>query len=84
MCFVVGFVNRLQMWYEGTPKYLGESVTGMKCGLRKRWRGLDASIEPGTLVMMLEDMQTNYGTSCVHPQWFSCQKIIADDCDVMK
>ena len=33
---VVDIVNKLRLWYEGTPKYLGESVTGMKFGLRKR------------------------------------------------
>ena len=44
LCFVVEVVNKLRLWYEGAPKYLGESVTGMKFGLRKRWRGSDASI----------------------------------------
>ena len=42
--FVVGAVNKLKLWYEGTLKYLWESVTGMKFGLRKRQRGSDASI----------------------------------------
>ena len=37
-------VNELRLWYDSTPKYLGESVTGTKFGLRKRWRGLNASI----------------------------------------
>ena len=44
LCFVVGVVNKLRLLYEGTPKYLWESVTGMKLGLRKRQRGSDASI----------------------------------------
>ena len=44
MCFVAGAVNKLRLWYEGALKYLGESVTGTKFRLRKRWRGLDASI----------------------------------------
>ena len=44
LCFVVGVVNKLRLQYEGAPKYLGESVTGMKFGLRKRWRGSNASI----------------------------------------
>ena len=30
LCFVVKVVNKLRLWYEGTPKYLGESVTGME------------------------------------------------------
>ena len=47
LCFVVGDVNKLRLQYEGTPKYLGESVTGMKLGLRKRQRGLNASIVAG-------------------------------------
>ena len=44
LCFVVGVVNKLRLWYEGTPKYLGKSVTGMKFGLRIGRRGLGASI----------------------------------------
>ena len=44
MCFVVLVVNKLKLQYEGTPKYLGESVTGMEFGLRKRWRDLEASL----------------------------------------
>ena len=41
-------VNKLRLWYEGALKYLGESVTGMKFGLRKRhWRGLDVFIVNG-------------------------------------
>ena len=30
---------------------------------------------------MLADAQANYGISCAHVQWFSHQKIKADDCD---
>ena len=29
------FVNKVVPWYEGTLKYLGESVTGMKMGFGK-------------------------------------------------
>ena len=47
LCFVVEVVNKLRLQYEGTLKYLGESITGMEFGLRKRWRGLDASIVTG-------------------------------------
>ena len=32
---------------------------------------------------MLADVLTNYGSSSVHVQWFSHQKIRADDCDVI-
>ena len=32
-------VNKLRLQYEGTPKYLGESVTGMEKGLEKRQKG---------------------------------------------
>ena len=35
LCFVVSIVNKLRLWYEGTLKYPGESVTGMKFWLRK-------------------------------------------------
>ena len=44
LCFVVKVVNKLRLWYKGTLKYLGESVTGMEFGLRKRWRFSDVSI----------------------------------------
>ena len=47
LCFVLGVVNKLGLWYEGALKYLGESVTGMKFGLRKRWRGSDVAIVTG-------------------------------------
>ena len=32
------FVNIIVLWYEGTLKYLGESVTGMKMGLEMKRR----------------------------------------------
>ena len=35
LCFVKKNVNRLRLQYESTLKYLGESVTGAKIGLRK-------------------------------------------------
>ena len=47
LCCVVGVVSKLRLQYEGAPKYQGESVTGMEFGLRKRWRGSDASIVTG-------------------------------------
>ena len=28
------------------------------------------------------DVQMNYSISCVHAQWFSCQQIKADNCDI--
>ena len=56
----------------------------MKTGLGKRWRGLDAIIVFGVLAWRLADLQTNGNVSDVHAQWFSCWKIKADDCDVIK
>ena len=47
LCFVVEVVNKLRLQYEGAPKYLRESITGMKFGLRKRWRCSDAFIVTG-------------------------------------
>ena len=44
LCFVVDIVNKSRLWYEGTPKYLGENVTGMKFGLRKRQQGLGVAV----------------------------------------
>ena len=43
LCFVES-VNKLRLWYEGAPKYLGKSMTGMEFGLMKRQRGLDAFV----------------------------------------
>ena len=59
-------------------------VTGTKIGLRKRQRGLDVIIVFGVLAWMLADVQMNGDVSDAHAQWFSCWKIKADDCDVMK
>ena len=56
----------------------------MKIGLRKRWRGSDAIIVFEVLAWMLADVQMNGDVSNVHAQWFSCWKIKADDCDVIK
>lgn len=47
LCFVTDVVNKLRLQYEGSTKYLGESVKGMKFGLRKRQRGLDVAIVSG-------------------------------------
>ena len=56
----------------------------MEIGLRKRQRGSDAFIVFGVLVWMLVDAQMNSDVSDVHAQWFSCWKIKADDCDIIK
>ena len=77
-------VNKLRLQYEGALKYLGESVTGMEIGLRKRQRGLDAFILIGVLPWTPADAQMNSGDSNVHVQWFSHWKIRADDCGIMK
>ena len=47
LCFVVGVVNKLRLWYKGALKYLEESVTGTEFRLRKRQQGSDASIVTG-------------------------------------
>ena len=59
-------------------------VIDMKIGLSKRWRGLDAIIVSGVLAWTLANAQMNGNVSDAHVQWFSCWKIRADDCDVMK
>ena len=56
----------------------------MEIGLRKRQRGLDAFIVFGVLVWMPADVQTNDDVSDVHVQWFSCWKIKADNCNIIK
>ena len=38
-CIYYVLLINSRFWYEGTPKYLGESVTGMKLGLWKTWQG---------------------------------------------
>ena len=37
----------MRLQYKGAPKYLGESVTGMKFGIRKRQCGLGVAIVTG-------------------------------------
>ena len=59
-------------------------VTGTEIGLRKRQRVLDAFRVFGVLAWMPVDAQMNGNVSDAHAQWFSCWKIKADDCDVMK
>ena len=56
----------------------------MEFELRKRCRGSDASIVTGIPAWMLADVQTNYSASSAHAQWFSYQKVKADNCDIMK
>ena len=55
-----------------------------KSGLRKGWRGLDAFIEFRVLAWTPVDAQMHDNVSNVHAQWFSCWKIKADNCDIMK
>ena len=77
-------VNKLRLWYKGTPKYLGESVTGMEFRLRKRQRGSDASIVTG-------DSGIDAGR-CADKLWsflYMCtvvfhQKMKVDNHDIMK
>ena len=37
----------------------------------------------GYSVWMPADVLTNYGSSSLHVQWFSCQNIRADNCDII-
>ena len=75
------YINKLRLWYEGALIYLRESVIGVKIGLRKRQRGLDAFVVSGVLAWTLADVQMNSGNSNAHAQWFSHLKFRADDCD---
>ena len=76
-------VNKLGLWYEDTPKYLGESVTGMEIRLGKEMKGFGAFIVFGVLAQMLADVQMNISSSGVHAQWFSHWKIRADEHDII-
>ena len=84
LCLPVFYVNKLRLWYEGTPKYLGKSVTWMEIELRKRQRGLDAFILIRVPAWTLADVQTNGNVTNVYAQCFSHWKIRADDYDIMK
>ena len=80
------FVNKLVSQYEGTLKYLGESVTGMKTGLEMRqWKTeLNRTfITNGYLAWTLAGVQMNHSSSSAHVQWFFCQNGGADDCDII-
>ena len=55
-------VNKYRLQYEGAPKSLGESVTGMKFRTRKRWCGLCVLIVTG-------DLGSNAGGCRVCPGW---------------
>ena len=84
--FVVAVVNKLRLQYEGTPKYLGESVTGTKFGLRKRQRGLDMTIvtgDSGSDAGRCADKLWHFLNTCT-VVFLSHWKIKADDCDIMK
>ena len=47
LCSVEDVAKKLRLQYEGAPKYLGDSVTGMKFRLRKRQQGSDVDIVTG-------------------------------------
>ena len=38
-CIYHVLIINLRLWYEGAPKYLGESVKGLKFGCWKTWQG---------------------------------------------
>ena len=52
-------------------------------GIRKEMKRFGAFIVFGVPVWMPVDAQMNHGSSNVHAQWFSLQKIQADDHDIM-
>ena len=82
-CVLLKCVNKLRLQYEGTLKYLGESVTDTKIGLRKRQRGSDALVVVGGSCKDTGSVQTNIGSSNAHVQWFSHWKIRADNHDII-
>ena len=51
-------------------------------GVTKEMKRFGALIVFGVLARTLADAQMNPGSSDVHVQWFSCQKIRADDHDI--
>ena len=67
------FKNKLKSQSEGTPKYLGESVTGLKFGdMGKTMWFVCSGSSSKCLMGMPADMQANYGISSAHAQCFSC------------
>ena len=56
----------------------------MEFRLRKRQRGSAVFIVFGDSSVDASRCAVNNNASDAHAQWFSCQKIKADDCDIMK
>ena len=52
--------------------------------VKEKMENLDAFIVFWVPAWMLADVQMNGNVSDAHAQWFSCWKIRADDCDIMK
>ena len=84
LCFVVDVVNKSRLQYEGTLKYLGESVTGIKFRFRKKQQGSGVAVVTGD--------SSGDASRCADELWhFFCictvvflQKSRADDCDVIR
>ena len=77
------FVNKIVLQHKGTPKYLGESVTGMKMGLEMKQQHYVFSVKMVNLAWMLAGMQMTISRSPAHAQWFFCQNDRADYRDVI-
>ena len=63
--------------------YIHISVPGTKKGLKRDNEVQSLCNNKGVPTWMPADSQMNHGGSNVHAQWFSCQKIGADDHDIM-
>ena len=62
---------------------LGESVTGNKKGITKETKRFGTLVVFGVPAWMLAGAQKNTGSLNAHVQWFSYQKIRADNHDVI-
>ena len=73
---------KFRLQYKGTPKYLGESVTGVELRFQNLWDSLCVAVKDDRSRMLI-DAQTCQHNSTVHVQRFSHLKGRADDCDVI-
>ena len=65
--FEIWFLINYRLWYEGAPKYMGESVKDTKSWIWKIWNGW-CMVGKGDSSGMLADVQASQHDSTVHVQ----------------
>ena len=79
--FLPILVINFRLQYEGTPKYLGEGITGPERGYRIQ--KMVHALLKGKKMGMPVDAQANGLDLTAHAQSFPAQEEEADDCDVI-